>query len=67
MATVTLTQPDTLDVVTDSLNNVSCNGAADGAIYVSVTGGTAPYTYSWSSTGGLSAAPEDIEHLGPNN
>jgi len=29
--------------------NVSCNGAADGAIYTSVSGGTAPYYYSWTS------------------
>jgi len=32
----------------DSINNVSCNGGADGAIYVSVTGGAIPYTYMWS-------------------
>ena len=29
--------------------NISCNGAADGSIAVSVTGGTLPYSYTWST------------------
>lgn len=33
---------DTVDVI-----DVSCNGAADGAITVSVTGGRYPYMYNW--------------------
>ncbi len=31
--------------------NVSCNGACDGTATVSAVGGTAPYTYNWSSVG----------------
>lgn len=30
----------------DSVHHVSCNGAADGAVYFTPSGGTAPYTYS---------------------
>lgn len=32
--------------------DIACNGAATGVITATVTGGTAPYTYSWSGPGG---------------
>ncbi len=32
-----------------TLTNVSCFGASTGSVVVNVVGGTAPYTYSWSS------------------
>ncbi len=33
----------------DSLVNVSCNGICDGYISLNVSGGTGPYTHSWSN------------------
>ena len=36
-------------ITTDSLKNVRCNGESNGAIYISVSGGTFPYTYLWNT------------------
>ncbi len=51
----TVTQPATAMSATISQTNVSCNGGSNGTASIAVTGGTAPYTYAWSPTGGTSA------------
>ncbi|RYD97014.1 MAG: T9SS type A sorting domain-containing protein [Sphingobacteriales bacterium] len=40
--------------------NVSCNSGANGSATVSVTGGTAGYTYSWSPSGGTAATASGL-------
>ena len=40
--------------------NVSCNGGSNGQIATLVTGGTSPYTYSWSPSGGTSATASGL-------
>ncbi len=35
--------------VTESIKDLSCSGQKDGAIQLSVSGGSAPYTYKWSN------------------
>jgi len=48
----------------DLLQSVSCSGAADGAIDVTVSGGTIEYMYTWEGTS-FSADTEDISNLAP--
>jgi len=47
--TVVITQPALLVASIGSVNNVSCNGEADGSATASATGGTTPYSYLWSN------------------
>ncbi len=46
-----ITEPSALTIAITS-TNVTCNGAANGVSSVTVGGGTAGYTYSWSPSGG---------------
>ncbi|MEA3494428.1 MAG: gliding motility-associated C-terminal domain-containing protein, partial [Bacteroidota bacterium] len=43
-----ITQPLPLSVIHDS-TNISCNGGNDGSITLTVSGGTTPYNYYWTS------------------
>jgi gliding motility-associated-like protein len=47
---VTILQPSTLTAAVSAQTNNSCFGGNAGSATVTVTGGTAPYTYSWNST-----------------
>lgn len=40
---------------TASQNNTTCNGGNDGSATITVSGGSAPFTYSWSPAGGNSS------------
>lgn len=44
--------PCTLSASTDVLSNVSCNSGSNGGAAAILTGGTSPYSYSWSPYGG---------------
>ena len=44
-------------------NNLSCNGANDGSISGSLSGGMAPYSFSWSGPGGFTANTLAIDGL----
>jgi hypothetical protein len=64
---VTITEPAVLNATASVQTAVSCNGGTNGVAGVSVTGGTIPYTYSWSvpttattTLGGLSAGTYSV-------
>jgi len=47
---VVISQPGALNASISSINNVSCNGGANGTATILTTGGTLPYTYSWNTS-----------------
>jgi len=55
--TIDIIEPDELTLAWDSVYHLSCPGAVtcDGGATVVPTGGTAPYSYQWSSGGALGA------------
>lgn len=56
----TILAPTAPIVVNATITNASSLSALDGAIDLSITGGTAPYTYMWST----SATQEDLTAIG---
>lgn len=61
-ASTTIAQPAVL-AISGNITPALCQGAGNGAIDASVTGGTAPYTYSWSGPASFSASAQDISGL----
>lgn len=55
-----VTQPALLQAST-AVDPVTCHGLANGAIELTVTGGTTPYSYAWSN----GASTEDLNNLAP--
>ncbi|MCB0784196.1 MAG: gliding motility-associated C-terminal domain-containing protein, partial [Flavobacteriales bacterium] len=62
--TWTITEPPVLALIVDSVTDASCSTAQDGAIYVSVSGGSPGYTILWTGPG-FSSGQEDITGLVP--
>lgn len=59
---ITLNEPGR--ITTDlSVKGISCKGEEDGAVSVSASGGTEPYSYNWSNN----ATGKEVTGLGPAN
>ncbi len=61
--TYTITEPDALTLTVDTENSISCFGANDGEIAITIAGGTPNYTYSWTRNGIPFSMNEDISNL----
>ncbi|GIV33136.1 MAG: hypothetical protein KatS3mg031_0671 [Chitinophagales bacterium] len=59
-ASYAITQPSAISITLAGITPVSCNGGTNGALDISVSGGTPGYTYQWSN----GATSEDIHGLG---
>jgi gliding motility-associated-like protein len=56
----TITSPNAPVVTLQNQTDVTCFGLANGSAAISVSGGTAPYTYQWSPSGGSAATASNL-------
>ncbi|MCX6191611.1 MAG: gliding motility-associated C-terminal domain-containing protein, partial [Flavobacteriia bacterium] len=61
---IQITQPSAILTINSNVTNVTCFGYNDGQINVTMTGGTAPYTYFWLGSG---ATTEDLTNVSPGS
>jgi gliding motility-associated-like protein len=57
--TITINDIPTININTDGIDSVSCNGLSDGAVNLTTTGGANGYSYAWST----GATTDDINGL----
>ncbi len=63
--TVTITEPNDILITTVLEKDITCFNAADGAINITISGGTLNYTFAWTKDGTAFANTEDISNLSP--
>ncbi|SHK98637.1 PKD-like domain-containing protein [Flavobacterium xanthum] len=62
---VNITEPADLAITTNLEKDVTCFGDSDGAIKITVSGGTSVYSYSWTKDGTAFANTKDLFNLSP--
>ena len=62
-ATISLIEPDGINIVLDSLLDVNNYGGSDGAIYMTLSGGTSPYNIVWTNDNTFISYNEDLTNL----
>ncbi len=59
----TVTQPENALAAVGTGDALDCNGDEDGLVYVTASGGTAPYSYEWGANAGASLT-DTVRNLG---
>jgi hypothetical protein len=59
-ATVSITEPAALVAAITQETDVTCNGAMNGNVALTVSGGTGSYTYTWSPSGGNASSANGL-------
>ncbi len=62
-APVLLIEPEALNLIINEQRPVTAANATNGAIFITVEGGSGNYTYNWTGPNGFSATDEDILNL----
>lgn len=63
VSSINLTEPEAITIDT-TVNHVSCNSGAEGSIQLTVSGGTTPFTYFWSTNNGTGLVVTDKNQSG---
>ena len=62
--TYIITEPELIDYKLDTKNDISCFGANDGSINITVTKGTGVYNYAWTTEDGAGLDPTSEDQSG---
>jgi gliding motility-associated-like protein len=61
--TIKIIEPDVFTFAVDNVINIACYGESTGAINVTATGGTTPYSFSWTGPDSFTSTSEDLTGL----
>ena len=62
-SSVAVAEPEEI-LISPTISPVTCNGSANGAIDITISGGTEPYTFEWSTLDGSGLVANDEDQTG---
>ena len=58
-----IVEPDPIAIEIIETNDASCNTSFDGSISIELSGGSVPYSYSWTGAGGYESNEQNLDSL----